>query len=341
MRLNRIRLPFAMLLTLSLSGTAALAQFSNYTRLSPDTKAGLGASVAVLSGTAYLAMKGDGNNNFYISTTTDGVDVTSTSRSDGEFGLLNYAPSIAVYNGELYVVFVDGYSDVYLTTSRGGGASSFSTPTRIYEPGSFGNSLYPDGPPTLVAFGGNLYAFFELVNETSGDQIQSIYFNGTEWQGSGTCAYTPSSLATGATDHAAVGAAVFNSTLYVGTQIGSSSTANTLTVCSSASPSSSGTFTNYSSINPEGGISATVFLGDLYFGFKSNSSQNYLELAQSSDGTNFTWTIFDGVETSYKIQINGTSGYEIAPALTVFNSDLYVFYTANDNTHYLYQINEY
>jgi hypothetical protein len=288
-------------------------------------------------------MKGMGNNDFYLSTSTNGSNVSTTSRSDGEFGLVNYAPSIAVYNSLLYVAFTDGYGDIELTTSSGGSASSFSSPVRIYQPGQFGNTLMPDGPPTLVVFNGYLYVFFELVDQTNGNQIQSMYFDGTSWHAPGACAYTPSSVATGATDHSGVGAAVFNNKLYLGTQIGSTSSSNTLMVCSASGVYDPGNFTTYNSINPEGGISATVFNGGLFFGFKNNTSGNYLELTGTDDGTTFTTpgVIFDGIETTYKIQINGTAGYEIAPALLNFNNQLWVFYTANDNTHYLYQIHSF
>jgi hypothetical protein len=314
------------------------SQFTNYTRLSPNTKAGLGASAVNFNGTVYLAMKGMGNDNFYLSSTTDGIHVATTSRSDGEFGLLNFAPSLAVYKNTLYAAFVDGYAHVYITKSSGGDASSFSTPSRIYQPGTFGNTLWPDGSPTLAVVGNYLYLFFVLVDETDGNQIQSMYFDGTSWHGPGPCAYTPASVSTGATDHAAVGVAAFNNKLYVGMQIGSSTTANTLTVCSSTGISNKGTFKNYPSIHPEGGISAATWDNDLFFGFKGNTGSNYLNLLLSGDGVNFSSIVFDGNQTNYPIRINGTTGYEIAPSLVPFDSQLWIFYTSNDNTHYLYEV---
>ncbi len=320
--------------------SAPIPNFNNYVRLSPDTKAGLGASATLFNGAVYLAMKGMGNNNFYLSTTTNGSGVTTTSRSDGEFALLNFAPSITVYNNSLYMAFTDGYGHVYLTNSGGGAASSFSTPQLIYEPGQYGNYLMPNSPPTLVVFNGYLYVFFELVDQANGNQIQSLYYDGSSWHASGSCAYVPRSVASGATDHSAVGAAVFNSKLVVGAQIGSSSTSNVLSVCTATGVSDPGNFITYSSINPEGGIAAGLYNGGLYFAFKSNSTANYLVLTGTKDGTTFTTpgVFFDGIETTHKIQINGTAGYEIAPALLTFNSDLWVYYTANDNTHYLYEI---
>lgn len=331
----------ASLSAVTVRGQAAnIPTFTNYVRLSPDTKAGLGNTATVFNGTIYLAMKGMGNNNFYLSTSTNGSSVTTSSRSDGEFGLMNFAPSLTVYNNMLYAAFVDGYGDVYLTTSTGGTAASFSTPTRIYGPGSYGNSLSPDGPPTLVLYNGYLYVFFELVDQTNGNQIQSLYFDGTSWHAAGSCAYRPSSVATGATDHSAVGAAVLNNKLIVGTQVGSSSTSNVLMVCNATSVNDPGNFITYSSINPEGGISATVYGSALYFAFKSNLSANYLQITGTQDGTTFNMpgVIFDGYQTQYVERINGQTGYEIAPALVVFNSRLWVYMTANDSTHYLYEI---
>ena len=302
---------------------APVLSFTSYTRLSPNTKTGLGASTAYLNGTIYLAMKGDGNDYLWLSKSTNGTNVTST-----EYGtVINYAPSIAVFNNKLYVAYTTQSGSIYEISTTDG--SIFTAPVLVYSP----SSLAATSGPTLVVYNGSLYAYWEedYTNVVPQNQIEGAVMSvdGTFWSATGLCFYSGSTSTNSPTSHSAVGAAVFNSQLFLGIQLGNSTTANTLLVCRS------GGFTSYSLIHPEGGISAAVYNGSLYFAYKGNTSANYLELTGTSDGSTFTTP---GTQvTSPPIRINGTSGYEIAPSLLNYNSKLWVFYTANDNTHYLYQ----
>jgi hypothetical protein len=329
----------ALFTAIAQAQTAPVLSLSSYTRISPNTKAGLGASAVLYNGEIYLAMKGMGNEYLKISKTTDGVHVTTTEYTNIT---IKYAPSMVVFNNTLYIAYVDdrtassGAVELLSTTD----GSTLNSAGTIYMPSGTGADVAASGPPTLVEYGGTLYAYWET--DTTGYDINYPYssykssyirvakmsYDPSTWNVDvGPCGSQPAGALP--TSHAALGAAVFNDKLYVAYQHSTSSGTNTLMVCAGGT-----TYTQYSGINPDGGIAATVFDGSLYFAYKSNTSGNYLELTGTTDGFNFTEP---GTQYS-AIRINGDSSYQIAPALLNFNNELYTFYTANDNTHYLYMV---
>jgi hypothetical protein len=310
------------------------------TRISPNTKAGQGVSAALFNNTIYLAMKGMGNDNLWISKSTDGVHVTTAQYTNIT---LKYAPAMIVFNNLLYIAYVDGRTAssgaVQLLSTVDG--STLSSVGSIFVPSGIGSDVAASSSPTLVEYNGTLHAYWETdFTGTDTNYPYSTYksnyirvatmnsYDPATWNvDTGECSTSPSNRAMAPTSRSAVGAAVFNDKLYVAYQRGTSTSANTLVICNGGS-----SYTEYSSINPEGGITAIVHNNSLYFAFKGNTDSNYFELTGTTDGINFT-----SPGTQYTaIRINGASGDQIAPALLNFNNELYTFNTANDNTHYLY-----
>ena len=333
--------------------SGSILTLSSYTRVSPTEKAGLGTGAAIFNGTLYLAWKGMGNDYFNISHSTDATGKTISSPitlTNGEFGIMNSAPSLAVYNGVLYAAFTDGYGKVQLTSSTDG--STFSTPSQVlfYGPGTGSSNSgayagWVDSAPTLVVFDGNLYVFFQVADNDDGHYVISANVsNGGGSYNPGPCSYTPSSTQTQAIDHSSVGAAVLQNTLVVGMQVANPNGANSLMVCNAYSASYPGFFTNITSISPGSGISAASYVdvnsnASLYFAFKDNTSSNYLSIAGTTDGVSFSPFSYSNTDSRFTkgvLQINGQSPWEIAPTIVNYNNGYLVFYTANDNTHYIY-----
>jgi len=318
--------------------TAPDLTFTSTTRISPDTKAGLGASAVVYNGEIYLAMQGMGTYYLTISKSTDGVHVTTTVYPNI---VIEYAPSLVVFNNTLYIAYVDhrtaSHGAVELLSTTDG--STLNSAGTIYMPSGTGADVAASGPPTLVEYNDTLYAYWETDftytdpsfpngSPSSYIRVAKMYSNDpSTWNVDvGECSTSPLNQTKAPTSHSAVGAAVFNNTLYVAYQRGTSTSANALLVCSGGY-----NYTEHTNINPEGGIAAVVFNGSLYFAFRGNTSKNIINFTGTQDGLNFTTPSVPSGNG-----INGTSGYEIAPALLPFNNELYVFTTANDNTHYLY-----
>jgi len=292
---------------------------------SPLIRSTMGTSAAVFNGQIYLAFQSKGGNYLWISTSSDGTTYTDPGTSYKSIQMA-YAPSIATYNDALYVAYTTSTGSVDVITSTDG--VNFSTPVAIYTPGT-DVEVPATGPPSLVVYAGELFAFWEADYPDSNQIKVASTSNGQTWYesvGYG-CQYTaqtnPGVTAAHPISGAAIGTAVLNDNLYVASEIGNKSIngSNELLVCSTAHG-----WNYYPYIYPGSGISAAVHNGSLYLAFKYNEGHT-LEMTGSEDGYTFTTPV-----TSYSgIQINGSS--EIAPSLVDFNNVLYVYSISNDSEH--------
>jgi hypothetical protein len=302
---------------------------------SPQMSTGMGMSSAVFNNEIYVAFQSNGGNYLWISKSSDGVNYTDPGTAYKNI-LMKYAPSIATFNDKLYIAYTTPSGGINVISSSDG--INFSTPVSPYVPSGIGTEVAATSPPTLVVFNGDLYVFWEInyVNTNSGEAVNDNFtmsaetYNGTDWiQGNGygcniNANQDPSILRP--MRGSAVGAAVFNDSLYIATQLGNPEIngSNELLVCSTSSG-----LTYYPAINPGSGISATVFDGSLYLAFKHNQGDNNLEITGTSDGQNFTTPV-----TSYSAtRIYGLN--EIAPSIVSFNGEMYVFTTSNNGARNL------
>ena len=292
----------------------------------PQTATGMGMSSAVFNSTIYVAFKANNGPTIWIESSPDGVNYTDPGNHYTDFQT-NFAPSLATFNGKLFLAYTTTSGGIDVASSTDG--ITFSL-TGTYVPSGNGLVQNVTSPPTLVVFDGQLYLFWEdddqagslnqnsIQSAVSSDGSGSFIFGGG--YGSNCDHFQGPSDAPHALSGAAVGAAVFNDVLYVATLLGSGSAdSNELSVCAVPGPTNL-----YPLINPGSGISATVYNGSLYLAFKYNHSDNMLELTGTEDGINFNQPV-----VSYgNIRIFGSN--QVAPSITVFNDELFVFSAAND-----------
>lgn len=246
---------------------------------------------------------------------------------------------MAVYNGMLYLATTTTDGSINVWNSFDG--VNFVAEGDPWIPSGVGANVAATSAPSLVVFNGNLYAFWEsdfTSNGINSNQIrEAVMLPNGFWQadggGAAGCEVSGNGYYNGIrpVSGSALGVTVFNNDLYVASQwaIGQGNgNDNQLGVCSLQHG-----LTLFPSLNPAGGVTAATYENSLYIGYKSNDSNNYLEITGTQDGVNFTTPA-----TQYpSVRINGDSTFQIAPSLLNYDGHLYVFETANDNTHYIYQ----
>lgn len=298
----------------------------------PQTATGMGMSSAVFNGTLYVAFKANNGSTLWIETSSDGVTFTDPGAHYTSIQS-NYAPSLIVFGGKLYLAYTTTSGGISIVSSSDG--VNFSSAASVFVPTGIGDSVSATSPPTLVVYNSILYAYWEsdYTDPSTGANANIIRAIGSS---DGTDFYLVAPFCTISStqnigtyrprSQARVGATVFVPTgkvdeeLVVAIQAANPSDASTneLLVCQD------GSFNTYSDIKPGSGIAAAVFNGSLYLAFKYNHSDNELELTGTEDGNTFT----DPVVSYSGIRIFGSN--EVAPSMTVFNNVLYVFNAANN-----------
>ena len=278
---------------------------------------GTGPSLAVFNGTMYSAfLANDSSYTLWITTSTNGSNWVYPGNHYTNIVMKeSTGPSIAVFNGKLYVAYVASNSYVYLVSSSNG--VTFSSPVPVYYPA--GGQAQADGPPTLAVFdnylqiawerdGPGTTTYFEGVSTPDGVTFTGVLGcsgpNGEEPQ-------------TGA----AVGLAVNNGIFYIAFQA-QGDWDHHLVVCPSNQPYYDG---NVYSFQVGSGISATSYDNSIYLTYKDLSGDNYLHISGSSNGTTFTDTVYSNIHT------NGRQN--IVPGTTVFNGVYFLQIVDNSSDH--------
>jgi hypothetical protein len=256
----------------------------------------------------------------YISTSYDGVNWTDTA-----FGTLlrGYSPSIAFYNGYLWVAWVsDGgggltQGALYLDYTNNPSSGFIASPVMVTVTGS---PYEPISSPTLAVYNGQLWI-------ASVDSYQNVLTFGT------TNGYAIFEAGTGCgindpggylpDENAAIGMVAFNNRMYYGYRTSNS----TLRVCSTDGSTSTNNSYTSPGVNSVGsGVFATVYGNYLTFVYKNYSSDNQV-LVGTTDGVNYT-------QEQYATSMNGSN--EINPATAVYNNTFYMVYTAPASDHHMW-----
>jgi hypothetical protein len=214
----------------------------------------------------------------------------------------------AVWNNKTYVAYTDnsGNGNLWLTYTADG--TNYVTPTQIIAPAPY--TVFSNSNPSLAVFNSKLYVAYV---DNYGEPTYLSTTNGSTFQTFGTCG--------GGNAGNSPSLTAFNGYLYCAYR---NTSTNTLSI---GQLNSSEVLTQRSYSNISVGISPGlgVFNNTLYVAYRDTGSDNYIYLAKSTDGVNFT--------LSNAATQDHTS---TAVSLVVHNSILYLIYRQNDTGNRLY-----
>lgn len=247
------------------------------------------------------------NGKLWLTHTTDGVTFAppvqvAVSAGSGQTVYTADNPSLAVFNGNLYIGYIDNYGEASFVKTTDG--VNFGTNIAGFCSESATDS------PSLAVFNNQLYFAFRTTSATLGLCVINSD-NSTTTQ-----TYSQFSLG----DSPALG--VFGNTFYVAFRNTSSN--HYIYLAESTDGSNFTLSTAATGSHTSTACSIAVFNNVLYIGFRQNSSNNDFFYTYSTNGTTF----------SSPIQVPWTMGGP--PSLVLFNGYLYNAFRQNDSGHYLF-----
>ncbi len=295
-----------------------------------------------LGGLSYSSpsMTNDGDDTLYIAVRgTNGTDYVASSTNGGQtwggFSSLppgeetdDYFPSIAFYDGVLYLAYAGGgYNQVFIAFSTNQGQTWESD--NFYALGNTSSGT----APTLVVYQDQLMLL--TTNETNGD-LQYVYSSNPQdpnaWSNTYNVTYNNGSA--NQTSSSAVGAAVLDDTLYLVYQTGTLQSPGTgVYGLGTATPNgtSPGNLANLiwdynGTVNIGQGAAQGV-------GLTADSTQLYLTYTDGQ-GDFYVNTSSNGQDWRNPIIVPNQDS-NLAPAVTTLNDQLYVGYTGTDISIYV------
>jgi hypothetical protein len=228
---------------------------------------------------------------------TTRVNVTQLLQPISTLASSATAPSLAVFNGQLFVAFIANNSSRSVLACSTADGANWNAYTTLAQSSSLS--------PSLAVFNGLLYVAF-LANNATNSVLVSSTFDGANWT---------NNTNINQSSKFAPSLAAFKNRLYVA--FIANNGGNAVLVASSADGLS---WTNNMSINQSsaGAPSLAVFNGRLYVAFIANNASHTLLVASSADGAN--WTNNTNINQSSKF----------GPSLAFFNNRLYVAFIANN-----------
>jgi hypothetical protein len=242
------------------------------------------------------------------------------------FGQIDRAGvAAATYKGKIYIAYTDGGSagNIWLTSQISG--SVYTTPVKV----AFGNgdeAVIHYSNPSLAVYNDRLwigwvdnYGEADFTSTTDGNTFEL-----GPWAPIASCSFPSTDEYQSPYDSPSLVA--FGSKLYFGFRI---THTNYLGICTISADTALNTLTASGQIYPEFTLGETPSLGvfdnNLYVAYKDTTGSNYIYLAQSTDGINFSLnTGAIGNHTSS------------APSLATYNGALYIGYRQNSDGNKFY-----
>lgn len=230
----------------------------------------------------------------------------------------------AVFNGKLYIAYTDNLSNGNLWLTYQTSPTTYAVPVLVTVPSS--QNVQSAMNPSLAVYNNRLWIVWvssQVLNYTS--TADGINFNlGTHWAPVGSCGIGGILLDS-------PNLTTFGSKLYIGFR----TTSSTLGICTLTSTDPTLTdlaisTTDYPNFSLGESPGLGVFNGNLFVAYKDTSGSNYIYLAQSYNGVNFS--LNTGATGSH------TSS---APSIAVYNGVLYIGFRQNssgDRFYYTYSL---
>lgn len=268
----------------------------------------------------YLAVGGTGNDYLYVEWSSNGI----TGWSGKAYETLNtaYSPSVAFYNGYLWVAYISDGQD---GGTAGGLMVGYTNDPSAGFTGSFlvsnlgGINPWAASSPTLAVYNGQLWV---AAVDSYGD-IETSAISGTPPNLEITLdipdcgGYTNDPGGYRPEPVAAIGMAEYNGLMFYAYQ----TTQQSVRVCSTNGTNSSAQYYTISGVATASSVSATVYGDALTLAFKDDTSNNSVIVIGSTDPTDPpAWAGED-----YSFSMNG--GSERGPSGAEFNNNYYLAFS--------------